>query len=39
MSIILTVAGGKTDIAAAPFILPFLLSKGAGPYASIGPEA
>ena len=32
------VAEGKTDIAAAPFILPFLLSKGAGPYASIGAE-
>ncbi|MEP6017253.1 MAG: C4-dicarboxylate ABC transporter substrate-binding protein [Paracoccaceae bacterium] len=33
------VAEGKTDIAAAPFVLPFLLSKGAGPYASIGAEA
>lgn len=32
------VAEGKTDIAAAPFVLPFLLSKGAGPYASLGPE-
>ncbi|MEP5153801.1 C4-dicarboxylate ABC transporter substrate-binding protein [Planktotalea sp.] len=32
------VAEGKTDIAAAPFVLPFLLSRGAGPYASIGPE-
>ncbi len=32
------VAEGNTDIAAAPFILPFLLSKGAGPYASLGPE-
>ncbi|MGH1371656.1 TAXI family TRAP transporter solute-binding subunit [Planktotalea sp.] len=32
------VAEGKTDIAAAPFVLPFLLSKGAGPYASIGAE-
>lgn len=32
------VAEGKTDIAAAPFVLPFLLSRGAGPYASIGAE-
>jgi TRAP-type uncharacterized transport system substrate-binding protein len=32
------VAEGKTDIASAPFILPFLLSRGAGPYASIGPD-
>jgi len=32
------VAEGKTDIAAAPFLLPFLLSKGAGPYASLGKE-
>ena len=32
------VAEGKTDIATAPLILPFLMSKGAGPYASIGAE-
>ncbi len=32
------VAEGKTDIAAAPFILPFLMSKGAGPYASLGAD-
>jgi len=32
------VAEGKTDIAAAPFILPFLLSRGVGPYASLGEE-
>lgn len=32
------VAEGNTDIAAAPFILPFLLSRGAGPYASLGEE-
>lgn len=32
------VSEGKTDIAAAPFALPFLLSKGAGPYASLGAE-
>lgn len=32
------VAEGKTDIAAAPFILPFLLSKGLGPYAGLGAE-
>lgn len=29
-------AEGKTDITAAPFILPFLLSRGAGPYAKLG---
>ena len=28
------VAEGKTDITATPFILPFLLSRGAGPYAT-----
>lgn len=32
------VAEGTTDIAAAPFILPFLLSRGVGPYATIGEE-
>lgn len=32
------VAEGKTDIGAAPFTLPFLLSKGVGPYASLGAE-
>ena len=32
------VAEGKTDIAAGPFILPFLLSKGVGPYAGLGAE-
>ncbi|WP_299655929.1 TAXI family TRAP transporter solute-binding subunit [uncultured Tateyamaria sp.] len=32
------VAEGKTDIAAAPFILPFFLSRGVGPYASVGAE-
>lgn len=31
-------AEGKTDITAAPFILPFLLSRGVGPYASLGSE-
>lgn len=30
------VAEGKTDISAAPFILPFLMSRGAGPYAALG---
>jgi len=29
------VAEGKSDIAAAPFLLTFLLSKGAGPYAAL----
>lgn len=31
-------AEGKTDVAAAPFILPFLMSRGAGPYAKLGKE-
>ena len=31
-------AEGKTDIASTPFILPFLLSKGIGPYAKLGAE-
>lgn len=30
------VAEGKTDIASAPLVLPFLLSKGRGPYAKLG---
>ncbi|MFK7752078.1 MAG: TAXI family TRAP transporter solute-binding subunit [Sedimentitalea sp.] len=32
------VAEGKTDIGAAPFTLPFLLSRGVGPYAKLGKE-
>ena len=32
------VAGGKTDIASGPIILPFLLARGVGPYAKIGKE-
>jgi len=32
------VAEGKTDIAGTPYILPFLLSKGRGPYAKLGEE-
>lgn len=32
------VAEGKTDVAAAPFLLAFLLSKGAGPYAALEKE-
>lgn len=32
------VAEGKTDIAATPYILPFLLSRGVGPYSKIGKE-
>lgn len=31
-------AEGKIDLASGPFILPFLLSKGAGPYAKVGKE-
>lgn len=32
------VAEGKSDISAAPLILPFLLSRGVGPYANLGKE-
>jgi hypothetical protein len=32
------VAEGKSDIAAAPFVLPFLMSKAVGPYAKLGKE-
>lgn len=32
------VAEGRLDMAPAPLILPFLLSKGIGPYSGIGPE-
>lgn len=32
------VVAGQSDIVATPFILPFLMSKGAGPYAAVGPE-
>lgn len=32
------VAEGKTDIAASPFILPFFMSRGVGPYAGLGEE-
>lgn len=32
------VAEGKSDIAAGPFILPFLMSRGVGPYAGLGKE-
>ncbi len=32
------VAEGKTDIAGAPYILPFLLSAGRGPYSKLGAE-
>lgn len=32
------VAEGKTDVAPAPFILPFLMSKGAGPFGKLGKE-
>lgn len=35
---LLAVAEGKTDIASGPFILPFVLSQGAGPYANVGKE-
>lgn len=32
------VAEGKTDIAASPFVLNFLMSKGLGPYSGLGRE-
>lgn len=32
------IAEGRLDISAAPMILPFLLSKGAGPYSGLGAE-
>jgi len=32
------VAEGKSDVAGTPYILPFLLSKGVGPYAKLGKE-
>ncbi len=32
------VAEGKTDIASSPHILPFLMSRGVGPYGSLGKE-
>ena len=32
------VAEGKTDIAAVPFVLPFLMSRAVGPYAKLGKE-
>ncbi|MFD0916222.1 TAXI family TRAP transporter solute-binding subunit [Pseudahrensia aquimaris] len=33
-----SVAEGKTDIAGTPYILPFLLAKGRGPYSKLGAE-
>lgn len=32
------VAEGRLDMAPAPMILPFLLSRGIGPYSGVGPE-
>lgn len=32
------VAEGRTDIGICPFILPFLMSRGVGPYAAMGAE-
>ena len=32
------VAEGKTDIAGSPYILPFLLANGRGPYSKLGAE-
>lgn len=33
-----SVAEGKTDITSTPYILPFLLSRGVGPYSALGKE-
>lgn len=38
-NVLQNVAEGKTDIGATAFILPFLMSKGLGPYATLGEEA
>ena len=35
---LVNVARGNTDVAPVPLIAPFLLSRGAGPYVSIGAE-
>ncbi len=35
---VLAVAEGRLDMTPAPLILPFLLSRGIGPYAGVGPE-
>lgn len=35
---ILALAEGQIDIASGPFVLPFLLSRGVGPYAKVGKE-
>lgn len=32
-------AEGKTDVSISPLILTFLMSRGAGPFANLGPEA
>lgn len=34
----LAVAEGRTDIGICPFILPFLMSRGVGPFADLGAE-
>lgn len=36
--LLVNVARGTTDVAPVPLIAPFMLSRGAGPYASIGAE-
>lgn len=35
---LVNVAQGTTDVAPVPLIAPFMLSRGAGPYASVGAE-
>ena len=35
---VLNVAQGRTDYATAPMILSFMLSRGVGPFAQLGPE-
>ena len=35
----LALAEGKIDLASAPFVLPFLMSKGAGPFSNLDKES
>ena len=35
---LLNIAEGKSDVSAAPLILPFMMSKGVGPYSALGAE-
>ncbi|MFV0382649.1 TAXI family TRAP transporter solute-binding subunit [Paracoccus sp. (in: a-proteobacteria)] len=35
---LLNLVEGRTDLVATPFMAPFLMSRGAGPYAALGPD-